>query len=60
MARDTLRGLYKVPLALENPLRFREKRDIGIPRPKGHRNMIDPRTSLNQQILYRPCPFRVR
>jgi hypothetical protein len=34
MARDLLRGPYKVPLALENPLRFREKSDTGIPRPK--------------------------
>jgi hypothetical protein len=40
-----LQGLYKVPLASENLLRF-EKGNIGIPRPKSHRSMIDLRTSL--------------
>jgi hypothetical protein len=40
--RVPLRGLYKVPLAYEKPLRFFEKGNIGIPRPKSHRSMIDP------------------
>jgi hypothetical protein len=60
MAKDPLRGLYKVTLASENLLRFGEKSDIGISRSKRHRSMIDPKTSLYQQLLYRPCPFRVR
>ena len=30
--RVTLRGLYKVPLALENPLQFIGSSNVGIPR----------------------------
>jgi hypothetical protein len=60
MAKGPLRGLYKVPLASETLLRFCEKSDIGIPRLKSHRNMIDPTTSLHQELLYCLCSFRVR
>jgi hypothetical protein len=34
MAKDPLRGLYKVPLIQETPLRFQEQGSIGIPRLK--------------------------
>jgi hypothetical protein len=57
MARDPLRGLYKVLLALENPLQFHEKCDIGIPRAKSHHSMIDSRISLHRQFLYRLAHF---
>jgi hypothetical protein len=32
--RVALRGLFKVPLVRENPLRIQEEGSIGIPRPK--------------------------
>jgi hypothetical protein len=37
-----------------------EESDIGIPHLKNHLSKINLRTSLYQQLLYRPCPFRVR
>jgi hypothetical protein len=36
--RVALRGLSKVPLIRENPLRFQEEGSIGIPRLKYHYN----------------------
>jgi hypothetical protein len=37
-----------------------KKGNIEIHRLKSHRSMTDPRTSLYSQLLYSPCPFRVR
>jgi hypothetical protein len=55
-----VRGLYKVPLASKNPLRFlRKGGDIGIPRPKSHHSMIDPRTSLYRKFLTPRLPLLV-
>jgi hypothetical protein len=56
--RVALRGLFKVPLAQENPLRIQaEGDDIGIPRLKSYRRQIGPRTSLYRQLLAPTCPF---
>jgi hypothetical protein len=54
-----MRGLSKVPLARENPLRFQEE-GIGIPRPKCHRcsSTREPPYTLQQRLP--ACPFRVR
>jgi hypothetical protein len=50
----TLRGLYKVPLALENPLQFLGSSNAGIPR------LTAIVAKSTQGPPYCPCPFRVR
>jgi hypothetical protein len=47
---ETRHGTTTRPLqssaSFRKPATVSEKGNIGIPRPKSHRNMIDPRTSL--------------
>jgi hypothetical protein len=59
LARDPLRGIYKVPLASENPLQFMGRALARIPR------LIviaakSTREPPYKQLPYCPCPFRVR
>jgi hypothetical protein len=41
MATDPLRDLFKVPTSFRKPATVSRERNIGIPRPKSHRSMID-------------------
>jgi hypothetical protein len=45
--------------SFRKPAMVSEESDIGIPRLKSHRNVINPRTSLYRQLPYLPCPFQV-
>jgi hypothetical protein len=47
MARDPLRGLYKVPLASENPATVYGKSTCKNPSSDCHHSKINPRTSLH-------------
>jgi hypothetical protein len=60
MARDPLRGLSKVPLVRENPLRIQEEGSIGIPRPKSFTDnpTQGPPYTLQRRLL--GYPFWVR
>jgi hypothetical protein len=57
--RATLRGLYKVPLASENPLQFMRRALARIPRLTAiaAKSTGEPPC---MQLPYCPCPFRVR
>jgi hypothetical protein len=55
----TLRGLYKVPLASENPLQFKGSSNAGIP----HLTIIAPKSTQGPPYTdHSPIalPFRVR
>jgi hypothetical protein len=57
--RETLRDIYKVPLASENPLQFMGRALARIPRLTA----IAPKSTREppcMQLPYCPCPFRVR
>jgi hypothetical protein len=57
--RVTLRGLYKVPLALENPLQFLGRAMQESPVwPPSQQNQ--PENLPTRLLPYCPCPFRVR
>jgi hypothetical protein len=59
MARDPLRGLYKVPLASKNPLQFWEGQlQESLVWPPSQQNQ--PENLLACLLPYCPCPFRVR
>jgi hypothetical protein len=57
--RVTLRGLYKVPLASENPLQFMGRGLARIPRLTAIAAK-STREPPSMQLPYYPCPFRVR
>jgi hypothetical protein len=61
---EARRGSTMMPLQSSTSFRksatVSEESDIGIPNMKNHRNMINLRTSLNQQLPNRPCSFQVR
>jgi hypothetical protein len=57
--RVTLRGLYKVPLASENPLQFMGRALARIPRLTAIAAK-STREPPCMQLPYCPCPFRVR
>jgi hypothetical protein len=46
--------------SFRKPATVSEKGNIGIPRPKSHRSMIDPRTSLYRGSSTALAPFWVR
>jgi hypothetical protein len=53
MARDPLRGLYKVPLASENPLKFIGKALAGIP----HLTVIAAKSTREPPCMQSPTTF---
>jgi hypothetical protein len=64
MARDPLRGLYKVPLDERSRYGFRAEGDIGIPIPSLHLVQKALQTVRPQDLpipaLHPACPFRER
>jgi hypothetical protein len=58
--QDSTTSLLQSSTSFRKPTMVSEESDIGIPRLKSHRSMINPRTSLYRQLSYHPCPFRVR
>jgi hypothetical protein len=60
MARDPLRGLFKVPLVRENPLRIQEEGSIGIPRPESFTDILTRGHPYTLQRRLPICPFQIR
>ena len=58
--RVALRGLSKVPLVRENPLRIQEEGSIGIPRPKSFTDSSTQGPPYTLQRRLPACPFQVR
>jgi hypothetical protein len=57
--RETLRGLYLVPLASENPLQFLGRAmQESLVRPPSQQNQ--PENLPTHLLPYCPCPFQVR